>query len=179
MRSPARNGILAVLCGLAVSVASAQPASHSRTASRTTQNNVRRADRSLTPDEGLSVIAAALDAKVRRDSAHDCSHLVQAIYARAGFPYLYVNSYDLYEGVEGFHRVTYPQPGDIIVWPGHAGIVVQPSKHIFFSFLTAGPTTDNYSSRYWTGRGQPHFYRYLKNDPCPGCASVTAMRRTR
>jgi cell wall-associated NlpC family hydrolase len=127
----------------------------------------------------MSVIAAALDAKVRRDSTPDCSHLVHAIYERAGFPYVYATSYDLYDGVEEFRRVFHPQPGDMIVWHGHVGIVVQPSRHVFFSFLTAGPTTDNYYSRYWTGRGEPRFYRYVKNTLCAGCTAASALRSSR
>ncbi|MGO9086975.1 MAG: hypothetical protein ACLQBK_17270 [Candidatus Sulfotelmatobacter sp.] len=116
---------------------------------------------------------------MRRDSAHDCSHLVHEIYQRAGFPYVYASSDDLYDGVEGFRRVSKPQPGDVIVWPGHAGIVVQPSQHVFFSFLTRGPGTDDYRSRYWIARGQPRFYRYIKNDPCAGCTSAIALRQDR
>jgi len=133
----------------------------------------------LSRDDGLSVVAVALHSKVRRDSAHDCSHLVHAIYERAGFPYVYASSDDLYDGVEGFRRVSKPQPGDVIVWPGHAGIVVKPDRHVFFSFLTAGPGTDDYRSRYWIGRGQPRFYRYIKNDPCAGCTSTIALRQNR
>jgi cell wall-associated NlpC family hydrolase len=136
----------------------------------------RKPERMLTADDGLAVIAAALDAKVRRDSAHDCSHLVNAIYRRAGFPYAYASSYELYDGVEGFRRVSDPQPGDVIVWRGHAGIVVHPSHHVFFSFLTTGPTTDHYDSRYWASRGRPRFYRYVKGDPCAGCFSISALR---
>ena len=139
----------------------------------------RKPQRSLTQDERLSIIAAALDPKVRRDSAHDCSHLVHAIYERAGFPYVYASSDDLYDGLEGFLRVTQPQTGDIIVWPGHAGIVVRPSHHVFFSFLTAGPGIDDYHSRYWIGRGEPRFYRYVKSGHCAGCTSVSRVRPTR
>lgn len=133
--------------------------------------------KTLTSDEGLAVISAALDAKVRKFSGGDCSHLVHAIYERAGFPYPYFNSYDLYDGAEGFQRVWYPQPGDVIVWPGHAGIVVRPSRHVFYSFLRAGPTTDNYESPYWTGRGNARFYRYIRNASCTGCTSVSRAHR--
>jgi hypothetical protein len=59
-------------------------------------------DRTLTPDERSPVIAAALDSKLRLDSERDCSHLVHAIYERAGFPYDYASSSDLYAGMEGF-----------------------------------------------------------------------------
>jgi len=137
----------------------------------------RKIDRTLSSDEGLSVIAAALDSNVRRNGGHDCSHLVQAIYDRAGFRYAYASSDDLYDGVEGFRRVWQPQPGDVIVWRGHAGIVVRPSRHVFFSFLTAGPGIDDYQSPYWTGRGIPRFYRYVKGDPCAGCTPVNASLR--
>lgn len=123
------------------------------------------------------MIAAALDSKVRRDGGHDCSHLVHAIYERAGFQYAYASSDDLYDGVEGFRRVWQPQPGDVIVWHGHAGIVVRPSRHVFFSFLTAGPGIDDYQSSYWTARGVPRFYRYVKGDPCAGCTAVNAALR--
>jgi hypothetical protein len=131
----------------------------------------------LNNDDRLSLIAAALDSHVRRDSENDCSHLVHAIYEQAGFPYAYAPSSDLYAGVESFQRVKQPEPGDLIVWRGHAGIVVQPSKHIFFSLMSSGPGTDDYRSPYWRGRGHPRFYRYVKNQPCAECDSPKPPRR--
>lgn len=180
MRIQAKHGIVAAFCGLALCVGSAQQTPQEEPFGKnSSKKQAHKAGRTLTPDDGLAVIAAALDSKVRRDSAHDCSHLVNAIYRHAGFPYLYASSDDLYDGVEGFRRVTHPQPGDLIVWPGHAGIVVRPSRHVFFSFLTAGPGIDDYHSRYWAGRGTPRFYRYVKNDPCAGCESVSTIRQNR
>jgi hypothetical protein len=41
--------------------------------------------------------------------------------------------------------------------------VVRPSKHVFYSFLHAGPGIDDYNNHYWTNRGEPRFYRYVKN----------------
>ncbi len=116
----------------------------------------------LSPDDGMAVISAALDTQRRFGSNRDCSHLVHAIYERAGFPYEYASADDLYDGVESFRRVFHPQTGDLIVWHGHVGIVVRPSQHVFFSFLSAGPGTDNYRSAYWIGRGEARFYRYVK-----------------
>ncbi len=130
---------------------------------------LRRDDQTLNEDERLSVMAAALDSKTPRFRERDCSHLVHAIYQKAGFPYSYSSSDDLYDGIEGFQRVSEPEPGDLVVWRGHAGIVIRPSRHVFFSFLHAGPGIDDYTGRYWRGRGQPRFYRYLKNDRCAGC----------
>ena len=178
MRIPPQAVTVALLYGLALCVCSAQQAPQpaataSTTRQPTTGKHAKHADRTLTADDGLAVISAALDPKVRRQSGHDCSHLVHAIYERAGFPYAYASSDDLYAGVERFQRVIHPQPGDVIVWPGHAGIVVRPSRHVFFSFLTAGPGTDDYEAPYWVGRGNPRFYRYVKSNPCPGCTAVS------
>ena len=146
------------------------------------KNSERDTDRApgqnaLNQDDRLSVIAAALDARVRRNSEHDCSHLVHAIYERAGFPYAYAPSSDLYAGVEEFQRVKLPEPGDLVVWRGHAGIVIKPSQHIFFSFMRSGPGIDDYQAPYWKSRGHPRFYRYIKNASCAGCDSSQRSRQ--
>lgn len=175
MRTPGKAVVTVVLWGLCLGLASAQQAadpdngwnSFAKPAKHTRPR--KESDHSLNSDERLAVLASALDSKIPRLAEHDCSHLVHAIYERAGFPYSYASSDDLYDGVEGFQRVADPAPGDIVVWHGHAGIVVRPSKHVFFSFLHAGPGIDDYTSRYWRGRGEPRFYRYLKNSSCPGC----------
>lgn len=130
----------------------------------------------MNSDERLAVVASALDSKTPRFTERDCSHLVHAIYQRAGFPYSYVDSDQLYDGVEGFQRVSKPETGDLVVWHGHVGIVIRPSRHVFFSFLHAGPGIDDYENRYWRKRGQPRFYRYVKNDRCAGC--IVARERT-
>ena len=168
MRTSAKPMIAALFCGLALCVCSAQqtprpPSTSNAPRQSASGNRGRKTNRTLTPDDGLGVISAALDPKVRRHAGHDCSHLVHAIYERAGFPYTYADSDDLYEGVEGFLRVTHPQPGDLVVWPGHVGIVVRPSRHVFFSFMTAGPGIDRYDAPYWVGRGHARFYRYVKS----------------
>jgi cell wall-associated NlpC family hydrolase len=116
----------------------------------------------LTTDDGLSVIAAALDSRVRLYSGNDCSHLVHAIYERAGFPYSYVSSSALYAGTKEFQRVKRAQPGDLVVWPGHVGIVVNPARHEFFSTLSSGPGIDTYDAPYWKQRGRLRFYRHIK-----------------
>ncbi len=179
MRTRTQLAIQVALCCLVPGICAAQqtPARTASSQRRVSPAHPSKADRALSPDEGLSVIAAALDSKVRRDGGRDCSHLVHAIYESAGFRYAYASSDDLYDGVEGFRRVWHPQPGDVIVWRGHAGIVVRPSRHVFFSFLTAGPGVDDYQSSYWSSRGVPRFYRYVKGDPCAGCTSVNAALR--
>ncbi len=95
----------------------------------------------------------------------DCSHFVHDLYEQAGYPYPYAISRDLYFGVENFVRVRTPQPGDLIVWRGHVGIVVDPREHSFFSSVKSGPRTEYYNSAYWRARGMPRFYRYLTDSP--------------
>lgn len=117
-------------------------------------------DRPLSLDEGLAIIGAALDSR-HHPSRADCSHFVHGLYSRAGFPYAYAPSSDLYAGVDEFRRVATPQPGDLAVWPGHAGIVINPAQHSFFSLLRSGPSVASYDSRYWRKKGHPRFYRYV------------------
>lgn len=184
MRTRLTLMIAGLLCGLGVGVSSAQQALRPTGASSTigqapSRNLDETPNRTLSPDEGLSVIAAALDRKVRLHSGRDCSHLVHAIYERAGYPYRYASSDDLYAGVDEFRRVEAPQPGDLIVWHGHAGVVIRPSRHVFFSFMSSGPGIDDYKATYWRGRGRPRFYRYVKNDSCSGCTPANASLRTR
>jgi cell wall-associated NlpC family hydrolase len=98
----------------------------------------------------------------------DCSHLVHDIYERAGFPYDYATSRDLYDGVDSFRRVRVPLPGDIIVWRGHVGIVIDPDTHQFLSALRSGVKVSAYDTNYWKMRGHPRFYRYaLQGNSAP------------
>jgi hypothetical protein len=113
-------------------------------------------------DQGLAIIGAALEFRKPTDFNADCSNLVHAIYERAGFPYSYSNSSELYRGIKDFRRVLHPQPGDLVVWLGHVGIVISPVQHSFFSAMRSGRGIDFYDSPYWQERGPPHFFRYLK-----------------
>src|SRR5260221_6604066 len=93
----------------------------------------------LTLSDRLAILGAALDSRRHADFPSDCSHLVHELYGRAGFPYEYASSSDLYTGIDEFRRVASPQPGDLAVWHGHAGIVINPTQHSFFSVLSSGP----------------------------------------
>ena len=94
----------------------------------------------------------------------DCSHFVQYLYEQAGLYYGYAPSRTLYDGIEGFKRVTHPRPGDLIVWRGHVGIVVDPEETTFLSALRSGVKVSSYQSHYWQRRGKPHFLRYVGPD---------------
>lgn len=176
MRIQAKFAIAVLLCGASTCLSLAQEGNYGqpKTSNADVQNTgsqSRDSDRTLNEDDRLSLLAAALDARVRR-SERDCSHLVHAIYQQAGFAYRYAPSSEIYAGIEGFQRIKQPQPGDLVVWRGHVGIVIKPSQHIFFSLMRSGPGTDDYEAAYWKGRGRPRFYRYVKSDFCAGCDSV-------
>lgn len=110
--------------------------------------------------EGMAIIAAALDFPRTHRIRPDCSHLVHEVYADAGLPYPYLDSIDLYRGAPEFRRVKSPQPGDLVVWRTHSGIVVDPAQHSFYSSLNSGLGVDYYNSRYWKHKGKPRFYRF-------------------
>lgn len=104
-------------------------------------------------------VVIALGTRIR-NTALDCSHFVNSIFQQAGLYYKYEPSGVLYRGTAAFKRVYRPQPGDLIVWPGHVGIVVDPEQTTFVSALRRGVRISSYTSRYWRRRGHVHFLRY-------------------
>jgi len=154
-----------------------------RQSEKTQNNDARQSNpRTLSRDDRSALMSVALDDRhLRMGPLRDCSHLVHAIYLRAGLPYAYVPSSDIYDGADPFQRVKHPQPGDLIAWRGHVGMVMDPREHLFYSFTSSeGPATDDYQSSYWKSRGKPRFYRYVKGVACSGCYSAgPAFRRTR
>ncbi len=151
-RSFALAACLAGGCMAAGSQAQAQAAS----ATQGSGSNSRL----LSAKEGRAIVDAARDEDQPVRGAQDCSHLVHQTYLSAGFEYRYASSFELYAGNENFERVRKAQPGDLIVWPGHAGIVVDPLQHSFYSLVSTGPEAQDYEGSYWKSRGRPRFYRY-------------------
>ncbi len=168
MQTRSESAIVAVVCALAVCSLGASGGDDTNQIARPARSVATSTNRApaktLSKNDRHSVIEVALHTKKARHTGRDCSHLVHAIYERAGFPYTYADSEDLYAGTDGFRRVTHPEPADLVVWHGHVGIVIRPSGHEFFSMLSTGPGIDDYRSRYWRSRGQPRFYRYVKRD---------------
>jgi hypothetical protein len=169
MQFCAKNALRIMLLGIAtVSLAAAgetgQGSVHGRTAESATGSAqpTQGSARLLARTDGLSILNVALRSGRRTGHSIDCSHFVHGMYERAGFAYPYASSLDLYQGIDEFRRVTNPQPGDLAVWRGHTGIVVDPEERSFLSVLHAGPSIDYYDSRYWKQRGHPRFYRYVK-----------------
>jgi cell wall-associated NlpC family hydrolase len=155
MRNRPKAAMVAFLCGMALCFAWAKDATSAKSSAA--------AGRPLNSHERKAVVAVALESRKPLRAERDCSHFVHGIYEHAGFPYPYAPSDDLYDGAAGFQRVPKPKPADLVVWRGHVGIVIRPGQHAFFSFLRAGPGIDNYNNEYWTSRGRPRFYRYIKN----------------
>jgi hypothetical protein len=94
----------------------------------------------------------------------DCSHLTHDVYAAAGLDYEYAPTKDVFEGIEGFERVSNPQAGDLVVWRGHMGIVIDPEEDSFYSSVISGLSVSSFSSSYWESRGPRRFYRYRINE---------------
>lgn len=121
--------------------------------------------RLLSVQEGRSIVDAALEQEQSASWAQDCSHLTHQIYLNAGFEYPYASSFELFSGDGNFARVQFPRGGDLIVWPGHVGIVIDPPRHTFFSLVSTGVEVQDYQAVYWKSRGRPRFYRYrVQND---------------
>ena len=120
----------------------------------------RTEGRLLSEQEGITVLNAARGHRRQTGSKPDCSHLVHEVYTLVGLEYRFARSNDLYQGAQSFERVARPQPGDLIVWRGHVGLVVDPEERTFYSSVRSGLKTESYYSRYWRQRGRPRFYRY-------------------
>jgi len=159
--------VVVALCG-----ATAAQKAHQRVRPVENSAEVRQSVRLINADEGMAIIGAALEVRYRRHPREDCSHLVHDIYKRAGFPYPYADSSDLYRGIDAFRPVRQARPGDLAVWNGHAAIVVNPAQHTFFSSTRSGLRVESYDLKYWKRRGAPRFYRYATFAP-PNLLSVT------
>jgi len=137
------------------------------------------ATRLLTAEEGRSIADAALGQEQPERGTQDCSHLIHEIYRSSGFEYPYASSFELFAGSENFTRVRYPRAGDLIVWPGHVGIVVDPLQHSFSSLVSTGFDVQDYEGAYWKSRGRPRFYRYkVQNSGVLTASKSPAPRQT-
>jgi len=129
--------------------------------------------RLLSLNEGRAIAQGIAWTDDEEGLSPDCSHLVHTLYQQAGYPYAYASSLDLYRGTGPFLRVRLPHPGDLVVWRGHVGIVLNPQEHSFFSTTSSGARTASYRSSYWRARGYPHFFRYLTRN-LPKASTGTA-----
>ena len=123
---------------------------------------VRRPQKLVSVREGEAIVRTSLQHR-RIQNKPDCSHFVHDVYADAGLNYQQSSSRELYAGIDSFQRVEKAQPGDLVVWAGHVGIVVDPEDHSFYSSVLSGLSISNYDSNYWKSRGVSRFYRYKIN----------------
>lgn len=115
---------------------------------------------------GLAESLLAIGSEVQQTTL-DCSHFVHYIFNKVGVGYDYAPSASLYKGMAPFRRVLRPKAGDLIVWRGHVGIVVDPDQTTFLSKLRTGVKVASYQSRYWKMRGRARFFRYSAASPKP------------
>ncbi len=125
--------------------------------------DVGGATRLVSREEGEAIAQAALQHWPQIHDKPDCSHLVHDVYAEAGLDYDYAVTDDIFDGIEAFQRVRKAQPGDLVVWQGHVGIVIDPEDTSFYSSVISGFSVSSFSSSYWVNRGPRRFYRYRIN----------------
>ena len=131
--------------------------------------------RLVSAQQGRKIASTALQQAEPASASQDCSHMVHQIYSDAGYEYPYASSFDLYAGHGNFRRVRHAQAGDLITWPGHVGIVLNPREHSFYSLVRSGLQAEDYLSPYWRSRGTPRFYRYVLSSGS-GVISAKATR---
>ena len=141
-------GIATVPMAAAGETGQAPPQGRTFESARGEAHPTQSSARLLGHTDGLAILNVALRSRQHAGHSLDCSHFVHGMYEQAGFSYPYASSLDLYQGIDEFRRVTTPQPGDLAVWRGHSGIVVDPVERSFLSVLHAGPSIDYYDSRY-------------------------------
>jgi hypothetical protein len=169
------RGITVAVC-LAGGWSAGSPQANAQAQSTSASQESVPSSRLLSAEEGRAIVEAARD---QDQPAQDCSHLVHQTYLNAGFEYPYASSFELYAGNENFERVKKPQAGDLIVWPGHVGIVLDPLEHSFYSLVSTGIEAQNYLGPYWTSRGRPRFYRHkIENGEIMTATKTPASSRT-
>jgi hypothetical protein len=157
--------VWAFLCEISVAKAQSIDAAH----------KLGESSRLIGAAEGRLIANTAHQSDQQGSGAQDCSHFVHQIYFEAGFEYPYASSFEIYAGDKHFARVRTAQPGDVIAWPGHVGIVLDPVKHSFFSLVSTGMEAQDYQGAYWKSRGRPRIYRFkVGSDRILNAATTTA-----
>lgn len=90
----------------------------------------------------------------------DCSHFVHQAYKGAGFDYTYRTTEGPWAKA-GFEKTQNPKAGDLIMFKGHMGIVVDPDKKTFIGAQSStGVAQASYGkSSYW-GKQAHHFLHH-------------------
>ena len=115
------------------------------------------ASRVVSRGEGTAIAELTLQHWPQVRDKPDCSHLVHDIYSEVGLEYDYASSNEIFEGIDSFQLVEQPQPGDLVAWRGHVGIVIDPEDHSFYSSVNGGFSVSQFDSSYWLNRGPRRF----------------------
>ncbi len=93
----------------------------------------------------------------------DCSHFVAAVLQAAGYSGFRYLTADEIPRSPHFKQVDSPERGDVVHWPGHVAIVLDPVAGSFIgSQNSTGVDVTNYKTNtYWRGRSPRTFYRYM------------------
>jgi cell wall-associated NlpC family hydrolase len=101
----------------------------------------------------------------------DCSHLVyqalnearQQVALPGTAPQVVdYRSTDTIVASKLFFGVDTPEPGDLVLWDGHVGIVMDPNLGTFIGAQTStGVAVASYTSGYWAKRSGLRFVRFV------------------
>ena len=108
----------------------------------------------LSDDERDTVIATARSQKGTPHSRIDCSHLVHLAYEAVRPDLRYLTTDGLAASKLYDHNVKIPKPGDLVLWGGHVGIVIDHDKRKFIGSQTStGVAEASYAKgSYWGNR---------------------------
>lgn len=92
----------------------------------------------------------------------DCSHFVTAVIKASDSPGFRYITADEFMSSPHFYRVDAPEAGDLVHWPGHIAVVIDPAMGTFIgSQSSTGVAKTSYKTNpYWSGRSHRTFLRY-------------------
>jgi len=96
-------------------------------------------------------------------SSVDCSHFVTAVLQGSDAPGFKYITADEFMSSRSFYRVDSPEAGDLVHWPGHIAIVLDPQTGTFIGSQTStGVDKANWKTNtYWSGRTHRTFLRFV------------------
>jgi len=93
-----------------------------------------------------------------------CNQFVLAVLRGTVAPHIKDMRADEFADSPYFQKVDQPRAGDLVHWPGHIGIVLDPDHGIFIGSQTStGVEEANYKSGWWNsskGKKPDYFLRY-------------------
>ena len=92
----------------------------------------------------------------------DCSHFVVAVLHASEAPGFRYITADQFLSSPSFYRVDNPEAGDLVHWPGHIAVVIDPMAGTFIgSQNSTGVDKANYKTNpYWSGRTHRTYLRF-------------------